>query len=548
MNIRSSMYRMVSLLITVPFLLFSLIITYIYADKLGTVITESLQAVANAQMAEMTNFCKEQMNNLNILGDMEVSHAALRGELDPHTLDYLDNILESRVQITSYLKNAALVDTDYRVVTCSEKNYEIFANDGLSSLIEDMHNESFHISNVVHDPENTEDQSVVAISLIEENGHILGYAIAEINLDFYDDIRKQAELWDESTFYLLDGNQQIISAGTTMEDRKSFVTSEKDREDYNRKYSSIDFKANPKGSFTYKVAGRSYITYYSEVEYTNWQFMLTVNIDNYLAGRTIYGILACILVLLCLAVALWIGSFTSRRIIRPIKHISDTLFNIQQEQDYSLRIKAERNDELGNLSGKINGLLSFIETENLYKAKQQRLLQQKAEQDALTKVLNKERINEYLREAIDRHRANKSEMAVMFIDVDDFKAFNTDYGHDVGDQVLLFLTSLLVRETTGTVGRIGGDEFMVILESPEHLRILDTCLERIKQMSHTQFIIRGTRQHLPVSCCIGAVMVQFTDSGPSATGESLLKLADEAMYQVKNNGKHGYTILNCIVS
>ena len=47
-------------------------------------------------------------------------------------------------------------------------------------------------------------------------------------------------------------------------------------------------------------------------------------------------------------------------------------------------------------------------------------------------------------------------MAVLFVDVDNFKAFNTDYGHSVGDQALLFIASLLVRETGGIAGRVTG--------------------------------------------------------------------------------------------
>ena len=63
--------------------------------------------------------------------------------------------------------------------------------------------------------------------------------------------------------------------------------------------------------------------------------------------------------------------------------------SIEQKQDYSLRADVERKDELGSLASEINELLNFIETEDLYKTQQQRLLQEKAEKDALTKVLNK---------------------------------------------------------------------------------------------------------------------------------------------------------------
>ena len=167
------------------------------------------------------------------------------------------------------------------------------------------------------------------------------------------------------------------------------------------------------------------------------------------------------LVLLCAISTLLLERFMYKRIVWPVQHISDTLDGIQQKQDYSLRIRAVRKDELGTLSEKINELLSFIETENLYKAKQERLLREKAERDALTHVLNAENIREYLRGAISRHQSDGSPMAVLFVDVDDFKAFNTNYGHSVGDQALLYIASVLAHETGGIVVNMNNLIFLI---------------------------------------------------------------------------------------
>lgn len=546
MNIRKSMYYILSILIIVPFLLFSLLISYIYSIKLENIITDSLHSVANSQISEMTDFCTQQMKNLTIMGHLDVSQAALREELDEDTLQYLNNMLASQVQLTNYLISSAIIDSDLRVIACSEDGYDTYANKGIISVIEKMDEQQFYISDVMEYKKNGKThKSVVSICKIKENSETLGYVLAEINLDFYNNIREHAKLWNESTFYLLDGQKRIISAGTPEDERNSFVTTAEEREDYTRKYNSIDFEKNPQGSFSYKIDGENYITYYSEVQFTDWQIMLTVNLENYLAQRTIYGTLAFFLTLLCAALGICIGAFTSKRIVHPIGRISDTLNNIQQKQDYSLRIKVERKDELGNLSIEINQLLDFIETENLYKSQQQRLLQKKAEQDALTKVLNKEKINQYLEYSISRHHADHSPMAVLFVDIDDFKAFNTNYGHTVGDQVLLFITSLLIQETKGTVGRIGGDEFLIVVETPESMDNLEQCLERINELSLSRFVIRESSIHTPVSCCIGAVIIDFAncqDHCPSLG--QIVNIADTAMYQVKNNGKQGYAIFH----
>ncbi len=543
MKIRTSLYRTVFSLIVFPFFLFTLIITNIYSGRLEKVITESLHVVANAQVTEMANFCEQQRKYLSLLGGMDVSRAALRGTTREGTVQYLDDILYSYARTVSYMKTLTILDKEHRVVACSAKDHKLYAGDGMDALIESMDGQSFYISDVLIGEDGN--KTLVAISTIEDAGGLMGYALAEIDLDFYKNIRKNAELWNDATFYLLDGKQQIISAGTQDEEREGFVTAEEDRQDYENKYYAIDFEKNPQGSFQYKMGGKEYITYYSDVKYSHWRMLLSTALDSYRAERTVYCILASMLVLLCVVLAFWIGRFASRRIVHPIQKISDTLKGIQSAQDYSLRVPVERMDELGSLGVEINGLIDFIETENLYKAKQQRLLQEMAEQDALTKVLNKERISRYLAEAMERHCKEGTRIAVLFVDIDDFKAFNTNYGHNVGDQVLMFVASLLTEETCGTVGRVGGDEFLVVVEDETVLQELEPCLERIQDHACSRFIVRNSGVCLPVTCCIGAVRVGLrSDAGPGPSAEMLIGMADEAMYQVKKHGKRGYVVLD----
>ena len=167
MNIRSSMYRLVIILVIVPFLIFSSLLSFTYSSKLKKVIQESLEAVANSQLAEMSDFCELQRNNLNILGSMKVTRTALHGELNQDMLQYLDNILDSYAQATPYLNCVALLDTDYRLVACSTQDYAPFANPGFDMLVERMKGNPFYISNVLtYERYGQEVQSVVALSLI----------------------------------------------------------------------------------------------------------------------------------------------------------------------------------------------------------------------------------------------------------------------------------------------------------------------------------------------------------------------------------------------
>lgn len=544
LSIRASMYRAVSLLIIVPVLLLSLVLSYFYSIRLEAVIVDSLHAVAAAQIAEMDGLCERQKSILQSIGDMELTRVALRGELKGENLKYLEDLLSARVEMTDYLKNIAVITADSRVVACTAEGYSPIAKDGFSVISKSVSDNTFWITDILTvQGEDGDTRAVAGILRIDDGDEVLGYVLSEIDLSFYDEIRKRAELWNESTFYLLDGNKEIIIAGSPNENRESFVTTTEERLDYGKKYYAIDFEANPKGNFQYEVKGKKYITYYSDTKYTNWRMLLSVNMDIYLQQRTHYAITACVIVLFCAALSLWIGQFSSLRIVKPIRHITDTLADIENIQDYSVRVEKERADELGALSVGINRLLELIENENIYQAQQQRRLQEKADHDALTKVLNKGKIMQQLHEVVDRCRVDQGIMAVLFVDIDNFKDFNTNFGHGVGDQVLLFIASLLEHETGGIVGRVGGDEFLVIMESPEHLQELESILGRINITAESQFIIRGTGKQVPVSVCIGAVRVDFSEANTTElTPEQLSTWADGAMYRVKNSGKRGYLV------
>ena len=124
----------------------------------------------------------------------------------------------------------------------------------------------------------------------------------------------------------------------------------------------------------------------------------------------------------------------------------------------------------------------------------------------------------------------------MFIDLDGFKAVNDTLGHDAGDYVLKQVAQRLllsVRETD-TVARVGGDEFLIIaseINAPENV---EQIAEKVIQLVSRPIIFNG--QQAVVSTSIGIAL--FPDHGEDMN--QLIKLADEAMYKVKNSGKNNF--------
>lgn len=144
--------------------------------------------------------------------------------------------------------------------------------------------------------------------------------------------------------------------------------------------------------------------------------------------------------------------------------------------------------------------------------------------------------------AISAAHRYKSFAAVMFADLDGFKEINDRYGHDAGDEVLKESSrrfSSCVRETD-TVARIGGDEFLIILTElkiPENAALI---AEKVIQSLLKPFKVNG--RQVSVSISMGIAFFPRNSDNP----EGLIKLADEAMYEVKNSGKNGFAFSKVI--
>ncbi len=159
-----------------------------------------------------------------------------------------------------------------------------------------------------------------------------------------------------------------------------------------------------------------------------------------------------------------------------------------------------------------------------------------ATHDELTQLPNRVLLRDRLNTAISAHARSRELLALLFIDLDGFKDINDNYGHDVGDELLVLLAERLrnaVRRSD-TVARFGGDEFVVLVtqlnESTEAAEVCDKLLEVIKK----PFPL--SRCSAQISASIGIAI--YPDDGTDDT--ELMKVADTLMYQVKGSGKSGY--------
>ncbi len=163
-------------------------------------------------------------------------------------------------------------------------------------------------------------------------------------------------------------------------------------------------------------------------------------------------------------------------------------------------------------------------------------LEKQSYEDALTRLPNRHWLNSYLPPLLEHLKANQQQAAVLFIDLDGFKAVNDTLGHETGDEVLRH-AGLRLREAVrphDTVVRIGGDEFLVVLERLGSTREATQVAQRIVDGFHQPF--GSPKGEASVGASIG--IATFPRDGSSA--DDLLRAADSAMYAVKASGKNQF--------
>ncbi|HSV51976.1 MAG TPA: PAS domain-containing protein [Burkholderiaceae bacterium] len=168
--------------------------------------------------------------------------------------------------------------------------------------------------------------------------------------------------------------------------------------------------------------------------------------------------------------------------------------------------------------------------------REERRLVQLARVDPLTGLGNRAGFEVRLAEAMGRSRAEHMLMALMYLDIDRFKQVNDSLGHQTGDALLKAFAGRLTQTVRSTdfVGRLGGDEFIVMMEDLSLPEVAAMVADKIVRTMRAVFLLDA--QAVQVTASIG---VAFYDGGASSA-ETLVRQADEMLYQAKATGRDNY--------
>ncbi len=196
-------------------------------------------------------------------------------------------------------------------------------------------------------------------------------------------------------------------------------------------------------------------------------------------------------------------------------------------------------DEAGALIRQFNLLVTRIQEQEASLKRNEAKLAYMATHDALTKLYNRTMLMSRLQHSLEVAQRHHACGAVLFCDLDGFKPINDNFGHDMGDRLLIEVARCLLsgRRQTDTVARLGGDEFVIVLtdlKAPveDAQRLAQQYLDAIS----APFNIDG--HELKISLSIGIAFFGYEALSPSV----LLSHADTAMYRAKNLGKNRYCL------
>ena len=544
MKLKHSILGLLLLFTLIPLGIFGIFSIYETNRKIDELTEQNVRAISENQVMNIKNFTQDRNNEMDMIASYQLTQNAilysLRENESPLARNYVDNLLKERKKYSIFVASISVVNRNFHVVSSSEE-YEPGTVSAMKDVDPKYQTGEFIIGDVYERITDDGRKNVVpAYTGVYYNNELIGYVMEELDTAYFDDLRLNMDTLADGTFYLLDGNGAIITAGDTKNKRslKTFVSKSSDRNDFQKKWDAIDHEKNPSGYVRYRYHRQDYITYYSDVENTGWGIRVTENLSaQKQTGRT-YGVLIALGLSALIIGVFCTPYFMTKKIFAPITHILQVFAQIRESEDYSLRVHIQEKHETGELAAGINELLDYVEQADRKEKERQQKLLQMAENDPLTGIKNKKAIEKEMLSMVQRAVESHEQITFGFVDIDDFRDYNTNYGHQEGDAVIQFVAQTLKENIHGAVGRIGGDEFAFCYAGelePERIR---HNADKILEILRTQHVNEQTGEVLPVPCSIGIVMSQ----GDTLDYTQLIRKADLAMYQAKENGKNTFVL------
>ncbi|HEV2814097.1 MAG TPA: EAL domain-containing protein [Solirubrobacteraceae bacterium] len=253
------------------------------------------------------------------------------------------------------------------------------------------------------------------------------------------------------------------------------------------------------------------------------------------AQRRQLAVLLVMLIASALA-AILLAQGLRRHIARPLTQLRDAARRVGND-DFTRAVHVGGDDELHEVADAFNGMM-----DRLVRGRDE--LVHQAFHDALTglpnRALFRDRTQQALARAHNRRKPATGRVAVLFADLDDFKAVNDSLGHGAGDELLREVAKRLstTLRVEDTIARLGGDEFAILLEDLPDARAAEATAGRLLAALTAPIRLPTSDSDVVARASIGVAL----SHSPDDTAEDLLRDADAAMYAAKNGGRNRHRV------
>lgn len=278
------------------------------------------------------------------------------------------------------------------------------------------------------------------------------------------------------------------------------------------------------------------------------KFILIFNLQEAIRdSRERYITLVAPSVVFLICLSLLVSVRAQRKVFRPLNTLIKTMDSVVDDKNYDVKVEETERVETLALSRAFNNMMGNIQAEseanqqkNALLEKQQSQMERLANFDALTGLPNRQFLMKILSSELTKARTNRSELGLLFVDIDGFKSINDSFGHDTGDKFLLHISVIMSKllDEAYTLGRLGGDEFIIIAPDIGDPKTLEDMAAKLVVAVSRTHIFNTLRLDSGVS--VGLALASDCNYELS----SLITNADVAMYKAKGSGKARFMWFN----
>ena len=519
---------------------------------------------AMSNVAELEDHVKQNSQLKNDIISEHMSELIAKNQavlqslaLSPNVISYLKSPTPEKLEYVSkilYDTDIIFKDRNYTAMTGAD-GWQILRTDGEKGVnlkkrqhFQEAMKGRRYVSDIITSMANGKMIIVTEVPVIDEDGTPIGMLQRNFDLVGLQDFIQN--FGDSETFVVvMDRNGKVIANSRSGEEIGA------EYEIDNSYKFILDRVYNSSGVIPLEINGEKALVAYARNIDTGWM-IVTIRPYHYILEQ-VYGKVAKALIfgLVMLFIGTFIAYMLTLRVTKPIIEVTKAVEEIAEGNTDIEKIEVVSNDEIGQMAAAFNKIRSErdkitserdkvtserdkISSERDKVTSERDFFKMESQLDKLTELFNKTTMENLCKMKLKTFNENESSnifMAFYVIDLDHFKEVNDFFGHQFGDKVLVEFAKGLKKifRPNDCIGRFGGDEFVVIVDSLPNMEVVIRKAEQIKQIA-SNLAVEGKAHIVTASIGIAIAPQNGRDY------DSLFAAADKGVYHVKNNGKNGY--------